>query len=163
MQRIALQQAMVFCLTQRLLENRDLCPPMYGTYVLVPNVIESHRSANNQLLCLHFGYKMTTEYILICGFHTDGSQRFFQLIPRACFAHAQGILGVYAKPPGSTIKSATSSNAHATILIIGHNPRLQNSQAEAEKAFFFEYLEKYPARPTNGTVLIPDELAERGV
>jgi hypothetical protein len=36
----------------------------------------------------------------------------------------------------------------ATILIIGHDPRLQNSQAEAEKAFFFEYLERYPARPT---------------
>jgi hypothetical protein len=97
----------------------------------------------------------------------------------------------------------------ATILIIGHDPRLQNSQAEVEKAFFFEYLEKYPDRPTygpdarkydlahavwdyvselagrqipldqlyvtnlcndflpssqgRGTVLIPDELAERGV
>jgi len=97
----------------------------------------------------------------------------------------------------------------ATILIIGHDPRLQKSQAEAEKAFFFEYLEKYQACPTygpdarkyklaravwcyvndlagrkiplnqlyvtnlcneflpssqgGGTVLIPDELAERGV
>ena len=97
----------------------------------------------------------------------------------------------------------------ATILIIGHDPRLQNSQAEAEKAFFFEYLENYQARPTygpdarkydlahavwdyvnklagclipldqlyvtnlcneflpssqgGGTVLIPDQLAERGV
>jgi hypothetical protein len=38
----------------------------------------------------------------------------------------------------------------ATILIIGHDPRLQKSQAEAEKAFFFEYLEKYQTRPTYG-------------
>jgi hypothetical protein len=38
----------------------------------------------------------------------------------------------------------------ATILIIGHDPRLQNSQAEAEIAFFFEYLEKYSSRPTYG-------------
>jgi hypothetical protein len=97
----------------------------------------------------------------------------------------------------------------AAILVIGHDPRLQNSLAEAEKAFFFEHLEKYSSRPTfgpdarkydlahavwdyvnelagrcipleqlfvtnlcneflpssqgNGTVLIPDKLAERGV
>lgn len=38
----------------------------------------------------------------------------------------------------------------ATILIIDHDPRLQNSMAEAEKAFFFEYLERFPARPTYG-------------
>ena len=38
----------------------------------------------------------------------------------------------------------------ATILIIGHDPRLQNSLAEAENAFFFEYLEKYQRRPTYG-------------
>jgi len=38
----------------------------------------------------------------------------------------------------------------ATILVIGHDPRLQNSQAEAEKAFFFEYLEKYQVRPNYG-------------
>ena len=31
----------------------------------------------------------------------------------------------------------------ATILVIGHDPRLQRSQAEAETAFFFDYL----ARP----------------
>jgi hypothetical protein len=38
----------------------------------------------------------------------------------------------------------------ATILLIGHDPRLQHSLAEAEKAFFFEYLEKYQYRPTYG-------------
>lgn len=38
----------------------------------------------------------------------------------------------------------------ATILVIGHDPRLQNSLAEAEKAFFFEYLEKYQVRPSYG-------------
>ncbi len=38
----------------------------------------------------------------------------------------------------------------ATILVIGHDPRLQNSQAEAEKVFFFEYLEKFDERPTYG-------------
>jgi hypothetical protein len=38
----------------------------------------------------------------------------------------------------------------ATILIIGHDPRLQNSQAKAEKPFFFEYLERYQTRPTYG-------------
>lgn len=38
----------------------------------------------------------------------------------------------------------------ANILVIGHDPRLQKSQAEAEKAFFFEYLEKYSSRPTYG-------------
>jgi len=38
----------------------------------------------------------------------------------------------------------------ATILIIGHDLRLQNSLAEAEKAFFFEYLEKYSSQPTYG-------------
>jgi hypothetical protein len=31
----------------------------------------------------------------------------------------------------------------ASIIIIGHDPRLQNSQAEAEQVFFMEYLEKY--------------------
>lgn len=36
----------------------------------------------------------------------------------------------------------------ASILIIGHDPRLQNSLAEAEKAFFFEYLEKHQVRPS---------------
>jgi hypothetical protein len=35
----------------------------------------------------------------------------------------------------------------ASILIIGHDPRLQNSMAEAEQAFFFEYLEKYQSPP----------------
>jgi hypothetical protein len=38
----------------------------------------------------------------------------------------------------------------ATILIIGHDPRLQHSQTEAERVFFFEYLEKYQYRPTYG-------------
>lgn len=38
----------------------------------------------------------------------------------------------------------------ATILVIGHDPRLQKSLAEAEKAFFFDYLEKYDERPTYG-------------
>jgi hypothetical protein len=38
----------------------------------------------------------------------------------------------------------------ATILVIGHDPRLQKSQARAEKAFFFEYLEKYQDCPTFG-------------
>ena len=38
----------------------------------------------------------------------------------------------------------------AIILIIGHEPRLQHSQVEAEKPFFFEYLIKYPSRPTYG-------------
>ena len=95
----------------------------------------------------------------------------------------------------------------ATILVIGHDPRLQRSQAEAETAFFFDYLahprptsrpeaRKYDlARavwdyvgelagrdvsldelyvtnlcnqfldhaPGSGTVLIPDDVARRGV
>jgi len=38
----------------------------------------------------------------------------------------------------------------ATILVIGNDPRLRKGQAEAEKAFFFEYLEKYQTRPTYG-------------
>ena len=38
----------------------------------------------------------------------------------------------------------------AKILLIGHDPRLQSSRAEAEKAFFFEYLERYQVRPTYG-------------
>lgn len=38
----------------------------------------------------------------------------------------------------------------ATILVLGHDPRLQKSPAEAEKAFFFDYLEKYAERPTYG-------------
>lgn len=38
----------------------------------------------------------------------------------------------------------------ASILVIGHDPRLQNSLAEAEKAFSFEHLEKYSSRPTSG-------------
>jgi len=97
--------------------------------------------------------------------------------------------------------------ATATILVIGHDPRLQRSQAEAEVAFFLDYLAR--PRPTSrpeaskhdlakavvdyvgvlagrevslselyvtnlcneflehapgsGTVLIPDDLARRGV
>jgi hypothetical protein len=95
----------------------------------------------------------------------------------------------------------------ATILVIGHDPRLQKSQAEAETAFFFDYLaqskptsrsearkyglakavwdyvgklagrdvpleELYVTNlcnqfldhaPDSGTVLIPDDLARRGV
>jgi len=47
----------------------------------------------------------------------------------------------------------------ATILVIGHDPRLQNSQAEAEKAFFFEYLEKYQVRPPYGPYARKYELA----
>ena len=30
----------------------------------------------------------------------------------------------------------------ATILVIGHDPRLQKSMAEAEYAFFFEFLKE---------------------
>ena len=95
----------------------------------------------------------------------------------------------------------------ASILIIGHDPRLQNSQAEADYVFFLDYLlrshpgrtseaRKYdlaralwdyisdlagqetplqslyvtnlcneflPSTHGRGTVLIPDELAEKGV
>lgn len=95
----------------------------------------------------------------------------------------------------------------ATILIIGHDPRLQRSRAEAEVVFFFDYLtrarpaaraeakkydlaeavQKYISElagrkvslaelyvtnlynefldhvPNSGTVLIPDEQAQRGV
>ena len=95
----------------------------------------------------------------------------------------------------------------ATILIIGHDPRLQHSQAEAETAFFFDYLARpKPASrsearkyglakavwdyvgelaghdvpleelyvtnlcnqfldhtPASGTVIIPDDVAKRGV
>jgi len=36
----------------------------------------------------------------------------------------------------------------ATILVIGHDPRLQRSQAEAQFAFFFDYLER--PRPSHG-------------
>ena len=38
----------------------------------------------------------------------------------------------------------------ATILVIGHDPRLQRSMAEAEYAFFFEFLQKFDERPTYG-------------
>ena len=95
----------------------------------------------------------------------------------------------------------------ATILVIGHDPRLQRSRAEAEVVFFFDYLtrarpaaraeakkyelaeavQKYVSElagrevslaelyvtnlcnellahiPNSGTVLIPDEQAQRGV
>ncbi len=95
----------------------------------------------------------------------------------------------------------------ATLLVIGHDPRLRTSRAEAQYAFFFDYLErpqpaqyaearKYdlaqslwdyvsylagrtveieelyitnlcneflPHQSESGTVLIPDELAARGV
>ena len=95
----------------------------------------------------------------------------------------------------------------ATILVIGHDPRLQRSQAEAQVAFFLDYLARpRPAHraearkyglaravweyvndlaghhvpladlyvtnlcnefldhaPNSGTVLIPDDLAKRGV
>ncbi|MBE7467625.1 MAG: hypothetical protein HS114_00600 [Anaerolineales bacterium] len=95
----------------------------------------------------------------------------------------------------------------ATILVIGHDPRLQRSRAEAEIVFFFDYLtrvrpaaraeakkyelaeavQKYISQlagrevslaelyvtnlcnkfldhvPNSGTVLIPDEQAQRGV
>jgi hypothetical protein len=37
----------------------------------------------------------------------------------------------------------------ASILIIGHDPLLQKSDAHAGKAFFFEYLEKDSPPPTN--------------
>ncbi len=47
----------------------------------------------------------------------------------------------------------------ATILIIGHDPRLQKSLAEAEKAFFFEFLEKYASRPAYGPDARKYELA----
>jgi hypothetical protein len=40
--------------------------------------------------------------------------------------------------------------AKANILIIGHDPRLQKSQAEAEKPFFFEYLIRSSSTPTYG-------------
>lgn len=46
----------------------------------------------------------------------------------------------------------------ATILIIGHDPRLQKSLAEAEHAFFFEYLES--PRPTYGPDAAKYDLAK---
>jgi len=39
----------------------------------------------------------------------------------------------------------------ATILVIGHDPRLQGSMAEAEYAFFFDYLKKFDKCPTYGS------------
>jgi hypothetical protein len=106
----------------------------------------------------------------------------------------------------STVKPFGDINS-ATILIIGHDPRLQRSQAEAETAFFLDYLARpRPAHraearkyglaravweyvnslagrhvpladlyvtnlcnefldhtPDSGTVLIPDDVAKRGV
>lgn len=38
----------------------------------------------------------------------------------------------------------------AKILVIGHDPRLQNSLAEAENPFFFEYLIRFQNRPSYG-------------
>ena len=38
----------------------------------------------------------------------------------------------------------------AKVMVVGHDPRLQISMAEAEYAFFFEYLGKYDERPTYG-------------
>ncbi len=38
----------------------------------------------------------------------------------------------------------------ATILVIGHDPRLQTSFAEAETAFFMDLLEKYQIKPSYG-------------
>lgn len=72
----------------------------------------------------------------------------------------------------------------ATILVIGHDPRLRRSDAEAETAFFFDLLTLNSSRPSHGpiavkyvtnlcntfldsthgrgTVLIPDDQAARG-
>jgi hypothetical protein len=38
----------------------------------------------------------------------------------------------------------------ASILVIGHDPRLQNSLAEAETVFFMNLLQKYPEKPNYG-------------
>ena len=40
--------------------------------------------------------------------------------------------------------------ATADMLVIGHDPRLQSSQAEAEYAFFLDYLQRYAAAPAYG-------------
>jgi hypothetical protein len=105
-----------------------------------------------------------------------------------------------------TVKPFGDINS-ATVLVIGHDPRLQRSQAEAQVAFFFDYLarpkptsrpeaRKYGLAkavwdyvgqlagrdvpladlyvtnlcnefldhaPGSGTVLIPDDVAKRGV
>jgi len=105
-----------------------------------------------------------------------------------------------------TVKPSGDLNT-ATILVIGHDPRLQRSQTEAEVSFFFDYLahprpksrseaKKYDLakavwdyvnelagrdiplaelyvtnlcneflahRPGSGTVLVPDDQAQRGV
>ena len=106
----------------------------------------------------------------------------------------------------STVKPFGDINS-ATVLVIGHDPRLQRSQAEAQVAFFMDYLARpRPAHraearkyglaravweyvnslagrhvpladlyvtnlcnefldhiPGSGTVLIPDDVAKRGV
>jgi len=106
----------------------------------------------------------------------------------------------------TTVKPFGDINS-ATVLVIGHDPRLQRSQAEAEVAFFMDYLARpQPAyrpearkyglaravweyvnslagrhvpladlyvtnlcnefldhAPGSGTVLIPDDVAKRGV
>jgi hypothetical protein len=36
----------------------------------------------------------------------------------------------------------------AKVLVVGHDPRLQKSLAEAEFAFFFEYLKRHDEYPT---------------
>jgi len=46
----------------------------------------------------------------------------------------------------------------ATILVIGHDPRLQRSQAEAEVAFFFDYLTR--PRPTSRSEASKHDLAK---
>jgi len=46
----------------------------------------------------------------------------------------------------------------ATILVIGHDPRLQRSQAEAEVAFFFDYLAR--PRPTSRSEARKYDLAQ---
>lgn len=46
----------------------------------------------------------------------------------------------------------------ATILVIGHDPRLQRSQAEAEGAFFFDYLAR--PRPTSRSEARKYDLAQ---
>jgi hypothetical protein len=38
----------------------------------------------------------------------------------------------------------------ANIMVVGHDPRLQSSPAEAEYAFFLNYLDKFSATPTYG-------------
>ncbi len=60
----------------------------------------------------------------------------------------------------ASVRSARpfGSLATARLLVVGHDPRLQNSQAEADTAFFFDYLARPPSN--QGSERAKRELAQ---